>query len=143
MPTIERNAILPYPREQMFRLVEDFARYPAFLPGCVGAEVLSRGEDSLRARLELAVFGRRYQVVTRNRWQHPERIDLELEEGPFHHLSGCWRFHALGAQGCRVELALDCEPKGLLLGRLFGSMAGRAADRVMAAMCREARKQYG
>ncbi len=143
MQTIERHAILPYPREQMFHLVEDFARYPAFVPGCVGAEVLSQDEDGLRARLELAVFGKRYQVVTHNHWQRPERIELELEEGPFRCLHGRWHFHELGAAGCRVDLALDCEPKGFLLSRLFGNFSARAADRAVDAMCNEAHRQYG
>ncbi len=143
MQTIKRSAILPYPREQMFHLVEDCTRYPDFVPGCVGAELLSHDVDGVRARLELSVLGRRYQVVTRNRWRRPEHIKLDLEEGPFRQLRGCWRFHALDTAACRVELALDCEPEGWLLGQLFGRLSERAADRAMAAMCAEAHRQYG
>ena len=40
MTVIERSALLSRPAEQIFDLVADIERYPEFLEGCVGADIL-------------------------------------------------------------------------------------------------------
>ena len=42
---INRSALLLYPAQSMFALVNDIESYPKFMHGCVGAEVLSSSED--------------------------------------------------------------------------------------------------
>ncbi len=39
MHLVERSALVTYTPSQMFALVNDIARYPEFLPWCVGARV--------------------------------------------------------------------------------------------------------
>ena len=39
MQLVERSALVTYTAAQMFALVNDVARYPEFLPWCVGARV--------------------------------------------------------------------------------------------------------
>jgi ribosome-associated toxin RatA of RatAB toxin-antitoxin module len=58
---------------------------------------------------------------------------LELEEGPFDHFSGEWRFVPLGDGGCRVELAVDYAfsnaAMSIALGPVFGSIVETLVDR--------------
>ena len=42
---IDRSALLMYPAQSIFALVNDIESYPHFMDGCVGAEVLARSED--------------------------------------------------------------------------------------------------
>jgi ribosome-associated toxin RatA of RatAB toxin-antitoxin module len=37
----------------MFDLVADIARYPEFLPGCSGAQILEQTDNEVIARLDL------------------------------------------------------------------------------------------
>jgi ribosome-associated toxin RatA of RatAB toxin-antitoxin module len=90
----------------MFALVDDVPSYPGFLPWCRKAEILERSEHEVLARLDVHKGPLHARFTTRNRMQRPDRIVLELVEGPFHRLEGEWRFSAIGDKGSRVELAV-------------------------------------
>jgi ribosome-associated toxin RatA of RatAB toxin-antitoxin module len=79
----------------MYALVADIARYPEFLPGCSGADILETTEREVVARLELSKAGVKQSFVTRNTNTPPNTISLVLEDGPFDSLGGEWRFEAL------------------------------------------------
>jgi coenzyme Q-binding protein COQ10 len=49
MPQHTEKRFLPYSAEQLFDLVADIERYPEFLPWCVGARILRRDGDVLKA----------------------------------------------------------------------------------------------
>ena len=54
MTSINRSALLPYRAQQLFDLVNDIEAYPRYMDGCVGAQVLSREEGLVEARLDLS-----------------------------------------------------------------------------------------
>ncbi|MEL0618760.1 SRPBCC family protein, partial [Cobetia marina] len=39
MPTVNRSALVRHSAQSMFDLVNDFERYPEFLPGCSDAQL--------------------------------------------------------------------------------------------------------
>jgi ribosome-associated toxin RatA of RatAB toxin-antitoxin module len=57
MREVNRNSLVPYTPAQMFALVEDFERYPEFLPWATGAKLLSREGNELVGRLEMEKLG--------------------------------------------------------------------------------------
>ena len=57
MREVKRNALVKYSPAQMFALVEDFERYPEFLPWVSAAKLLSRDADQLTGRLEMERLG--------------------------------------------------------------------------------------
>ena len=104
-----------YSAQTMFELVADIARYPEFLPGCSGAEILEATDSGVVARLDLAKAGVKQSFVTRNTNVWPSSIRLELEDGPFDSLGGEWRFEALSEDACRVSLDLTFQLRSGLL----------------------------
>jgi ribosome-associated toxin RatA of RatAB toxin-antitoxin module len=118
MATVRKSVIVPHACAAMFDLVDDFQRYPEFMPWCRAAEVLERTAHSELARLSIDYRGLRTQLVTRNEKQRPRRLSMELVEGPFTELSGAWTFDDLGDEGCKVELQLDYTLGGALQGVL-------------------------
>ena len=118
MQTVRKSVIVPHPCEAMFDLVDDFQRYPEFMPWCRAAEVLERTPHSELARLSIDYRGLRTQLVTRNMKERPRRLSLDLVEGPFSELTGAWTFDDLGEQGCKVQLQLDYTMGGALQGVL-------------------------
>ena len=133
MPTVRKSVIVARPAEAMFALVEDVERYPEFLPWCAATHVYERTEHVIRARLDVAYRGLRTHVTTRNGKEAPRRMTLELEDGPFHHFHGEWRFTPIGEGGCRVELTLDYKLASAalqaLLGRVFDYVADTLVER--------------
>ncbi len=140
---IHRHALLPYPCEQLFGLVNDVAAYPQYMDGCVGAEVLATTPESMTARLDLARGPVRHSFTTCNRLQPFSRIELALVDGPFEQFAGAWEFHPLGERACKVTLdlrfALSSRIASMAAGKLFQSVANQLVD----ALSQRARQIHG
>jgi ribosome-associated toxin RatA of RatAB toxin-antitoxin module len=137
---IDRSALLLFPAPVMYGLVNDIESYPAFLDGCVGAEVLRRSEQFVEARLHLARAGIRQSFTTRNRLLPPTRIEMELVDGPFGSFAGHWLFEALRDDACKVSLHLRFQMSNALIGRAARKLFDSVADTMVDAMCRRARE---
>ena len=126
MTTVRKSVIVAHRCEAMFDLVDDFRRYPEFMPWCRAGEVLESTPQGELARLDIDYRGLRTRLVTRNLKDRPRRLALELVEGPFTQLSGAWTFHNLGDRGCKVQLELEYAMGGSLqgvLGPVFAHIA--------------------
>lgn len=142
MIKIRRSALVRYSAEQMFDLVNDVQAYPKRFSWSAGAQILASDEQSLTARLELRMVGLTQAFTTRNILERPERITMNLVEGPFRQLTGIWTFTALGTQGCKVALSLDFEFSGRLLGSALRLGFQGIADRLVDDFCSEAARIY-
>ncbi len=143
MASINRSALVPYSPAQMFALVDDIDAYPEFLPWCRHARVLSRGDDEVRATIELSKGGVDKAFTTCNRLQRNKMIQMRLVEGPFKHLEGFWRFDPLGEQGCKVSLDLEFEFSSRMLGMVVGPVFSQIANSLVDSFQKRAAAVYG
>ena len=143
MTRISRSALVSHSARRMFDLVNDIGAYPQFMDGCVGAEVLQRGEDFIEARLELSRGGVRQSFVTRNQLRGAEQVSMQLVEGPFRRFRGDWRFKSLGADACKVSLELEFEFRNRLLALAANRLFEEVANQLVDAVCRRADVVYG
>ena len=140
---LAKTALLPYPAEQLFDLVNDIAAYPQYMDGCVGATILHADADIIEARLQLSRAGITQSFATRNRVQRPQSIDMALLEGPFTSLSGRWQFNALAPEACKVSLDLQFELDGKLASLAAGKLFEGVASNLVDSLCRRAHALYG
>jgi len=143
MQRIRKSVLVPYSNAEMFDLVDDVARYPEFLPWCAGAAVLALRPDGKTARVDISYHGVRVHFTTDNVNQRPEAIVITLRDGPFRHLHGEWRFHALDAAACKIEFELAYEFATMLLDRVIGPVFGHIANTLIDAFVRRAQALYG
>lgn len=143
LTTIKRSALVMFSAEQMFDLVNDVASYPLYMEGCVGAHILEESDRSMTARLDLKKGGVTQSFTTRNTLYRPERIELQLQEGPFKKLSGLWTFKALTDSACKVMLDLEFEFNSLSVGLASGSLFSSVANNLVDALSRRAQEVYG
>ncbi len=143
MPRIEKSALVSYSAQQMFDLVNDIDAYPQFVPGCVGARVLEQGDDYKVASLNISKAGIRKSFTTRNKLRPPERIEMQLVDGPFKQLGGGWRFVPLAEDACKIQFELDFEFSSRLLGMAFGKIFGEVTARMVDAFAERAKQVYG
>lgn len=143
MRQVKRSALVPYSAAQMFDLVADVERYPAFLPWCTGAEILEREGERVTARLALRRAGASARFTTQNRLVAGEFLEMRLLEGPFRSLEGRWDFKAIGSAGSRVELAIRFETLSTLAGLLLGPAFEGACNQLVDAFGQRARQVYG
>jgi len=143
MKVVEKNVLVGHTPAQMYALVNDFERYPAFLPWCSGAEVLERAGENVRARLHIDYFKVRQHFATRNVCIADQSIDMELEDGPFEALSGRWHFLPLGDVGCKIEFRLAYQFSSRILEKLIGPVFDHISASLVDAFIKEADRVYG
>lgn len=143
MTHIQRSALLPYPAQHLFELVNDIEAYPAFMQGCVGATILRREEDYVEARLDLSRGVVSQSFSTRNRVVDAQHILLELLEGPFDYFAGRWEFLSLGESACKVSLNLEFNVRSTLLGAAAARLFDSVSDDLVGAVEKRARQLYG
>lgn len=115
----------------MFSLVDDVLAYPQRFDWCEAAHIIGQRDDVRVARLDVRLSGLRTSFTTRNRLVPGERIEMSLVDGPFRALNGTWRFTQLGASGSKVELLLDFEMVGKLVGSALAIGFQHLADRMV------------
>lgn len=143
MPLLERSALLRFRAQDMYRLVGDVESYPAFVPGCVSAQVETAAIDCVRARLGFRVRGLEDSFATENRMADGERIDVELLDGPFRQLRGSWQFLPLAEDACKVSLRLSVDFGNRMLEAALGPWVDRAINGVIDAFRLRAEVLYG
>lgn len=146
--THSETRLLPYSPQQMFDLVADVARYPEFLPWCVGARIREQQPDMLLADLMIGFKMVREKFSSKVWLNHAEcRIDVEYINGPFRKLKNHWTFYddpAAGPTGgCRVEFFLEFEFSSAMLQKLIGVLFHEAVRRMVAAFEARAKRLYG
>ncbi|NQY51484.1 MAG: type II toxin-antitoxin system RatA family toxin [Piscirickettsiaceae bacterium] len=108
MTTITRRLLVLYTPEQMYNLVNDVEAYPLFLPWCNNSTIISKSEDVIAASLDLTKGGICRTFSTRNTLIEDESITIEMIDGPFRHLEGCWQFEPFKyGTGCQIQLHIN------------------------------------
>lgn len=143
MRELARSALVPYTPAQMFALVADLERYPDFVPWVSKAQVIERGDDYVVGRLEMHRSGTREAFTTRNALTPPERIDMQLVEGPFKTLSGLWTFDDIAGRGCKVGLQMRFEFSNPVLALLLSRTFEKSCSELVDAFVARAREVYG
>jgi len=144
MTRIERSALLPYSAEKLFDLVNDVRAYPLYMDGCVKATVLSDTPAMVEARLDLRKSGVSQSFSTRNRLERPQRIAMELLDGPFEYLQGEWLFRALASEACKISFHLEFRMQGSVapVNRAAGKLFEGVANNLVDAVCQRAHALY-
>ena len=139
---IKRSALVTFSPEQMFDLVIDVERYPQFLPWVIGAELHQRSDRDLLASMEMSRSGVRERFTTRNEFDRPAYMTMQLVEGPFHVLQGRWNFTPIGRAGTRVELEMRFEFANPVVAMLFGKSFEQSCGQLIDAFITRARQVH-
>ena len=119
MFTIKKQAIVFHSKERMFELVDQVEDYPTFLPWCGETEVLARNKDITRAKINIRFKGIKQSFTTENHKTYPNKMVINLIDGPFKKLEGEWRFIEIEEGSSRIELELHYEFKNFILEKLI------------------------
>jgi ribosome-associated toxin RatA of RatAB toxin-antitoxin module len=140
---VEKSALVPYSAQAMFDLVADVARYQEFLPWCSDSALVSHDGNRLCGRIEVSRLGITQAFSTCNELDPPQRMGIELHEGPFKSLHGEWQFLPLREDACKVSLRLEFEFSGRLIDAAFGKVFRQVANSLVESFVKRAREVYG
>jgi len=136
--SIQRSALVLYSAQAMFDLVNDIEAYPKYMDGCTGAQVISRDDKEIIARLDLRKAGISHSFTTRNHLSAPQLVEMTLVDGPFSYFQGVWQFKALQENASKVSLDLEFAFKSGMLNKAAGKLFTRVADNLVAALVQRA-----
>ena len=119
MIKIKKQAIVFHTKEQMFELVDNVEDYPSFLPWCGGTKVLAKDKTITKAQIDIRYKGLKQSFTTENSKQYPDKMVINLIDGPFKKLEGEWRFIEIEKGASRIELELNYEFKNFILEKLI------------------------
>jgi coenzyme Q-binding protein COQ10 len=142
MPTHAERQVLPYKPEQLFDLVADVESYPLFLPWCVGSRVRSRIDNQLICDLTIGFGPFRETFTSRVTLDHPNRVKVTYEKGPFKYLNNQWDFRPHD-NGTQVAFFVDFEFRSRILQAAIGVVFNEAVRRMVNAFRKRARDVYG
>lgn len=143
MAQISRNALVMYSCQAIFDLVNDIERYPEFLPNCSGAKLIERTDSYMVGSVEIKKGPLCKSFTTKNTLEAPNRMGLELVDGPFKSLKGQWSFSELDENACKVELTLEYEFSSRLIETAFGGLFKEVANNMVLAFTQRAKAVYG
>ncbi len=126
----------------MYELVNDIEAYPEFLPWCTAADILSRDDNALSARILLSKGKIKQSFTTANTMRPGRLIEMRLIEGPFQHLTGTWRFDPSGDHKCRISLEMDFEFASPVIAMAFGPVFNRVLNSLVKAFRQRAVDRY-
>lgn len=142
MAIVEKTMLVAYSAEQMYDLVDKVEDYPKFLPWCGGSSVVVQSGDTVHATVHIDYHHLKQQFTTENVHTPPHRIDMTLQDGPFKHLDGSWRFVPLSETACKIEFHLHYEFSNKLLEKLVGPVFHYIANSFVDAFIHRAEKVY-
>jgi len=143
MTEISKTTVVPYTPEEMYVLVNDIESYPVFLPWCTAAKILTQQEENLTATLSLTLGKIKQSFTTENTMQDGARIEIQLIDGPFKYLSGCWKFNQEDEQSCHIQLHMNFEFKNKILKHTLGKAFYKVMDSLVESFVQRAHQIYG
>jgi coenzyme Q-binding protein COQ10 len=126
MPTHAEKRHLPHSSQQMFNLVSDVAKYPEFLPWCVGTRIKEEDSQHIVADMVIGYKIFREKFTSRVEFSAPDRINVVYENGPFKYLNNHWIFTSEEDGSCTVDFFVDFEFHSKLLQKTIGVMFNEA-----------------
>jgi len=143
MPSHAEKRIVPYTAQQMFELVADIEKYPAFLPWCLEAKIHTRQDDEVLADLVIGYKFLRESFTSRVTLERFSRIEVTYRNGPLKYLNNSWKFKALEDNSCEIDFYVDFSFKLSLFESAITLFFNQAVHIMMSAFEERARKLYG
>ncbi len=139
-----RESKVPFKPHQIYDLVNDTESYPYFVPFCTRGIILQDGPVNRVAELTFGYHGLSQTIKTHNTMVPHQRINIQLIEGPFTELSGCWEFHSLEvSEGCYVRVEFKYEAASGWVAMAFEPIFSQVLGQMISCFSSEAENRYG
>lgn len=107
MTTLTEHRQVPFDRRQIFDLVADVERYPAFLPRILASRIRHREGNTVHVDMLLGFGILRRRIASVGTLAPPAHIDIVSHDAPFARFALHWRFEPTPNGGTNVSLTAD------------------------------------
>ncbi|AFI87757.2 ubiquinone-binding protein [Aggregatibacter actinomycetemcomitans] len=142
MAIVNQSTLVAYNAQQMYRFVNDYERYPEFLPGCVDNRTLNKSAVQLTGESEISKAGIRQKFTTCNTMKENQSIRMQFVDGPFKFLQG-EKFTDPDEKSCQIQLYLASEFSNPPVGFAFGQIFTHLTNKMIDTLKQRAKQIYG
>ncbi len=131
---VSRSIEVDVPPEGFRRVVEDYARYPEFVPEVKAVRIGARTAQSVEVTYWLDVKLRVLEFTLRHVTRSPRRIEWKLVRGGelMRANEGAWTFERTGSGGTLATYAIEIDLGPLVPGNLEKALAERGLPNMLA-----------
>jgi coenzyme Q-binding protein COQ10 len=140
MIEFKATKILPVKIENLFKIVEDIEKYPEFVPWCLGAKVIERGENTLKAQLSVGTSLLSDTYISHVVLTPPFSIESTCDSGPLKSLKNVWEFKET-PQGTQTTLTCTFELSSFFLNALMSRLVKDIGSKMIDAFEKRALEQ--
>lgn len=137
-----QSAVLPYSPDQVFDLVADVGRYPAFLKEYRAVRIRSRDGERLHVDQVIGFAFIELTLSAVARLRRPHSIVVHSTHDLLGELEIRWGFASAGS-GTRVDFEMALAPPSRYAAGLADYLLSRSAARTLDAFAQRARQIYG
>jgi coenzyme Q-binding protein COQ10 len=134
---------LGYTASQLFDLVADVEKFPAFVPWVVSAKIIRRRDTTIWTDMTMGTSFLRKRFTTVAVLDRPHRIDISCHDLMFERFEQRWKFAPAINGGTNVEYQLDFGLRSRVLRTLIGPSMGERTSATVNAFKRRAEDLYG
>jgi len=145
MARASRSIEIDVPPEAFFRVVQDYARYPEFVPEVKSVRIGPRQGDAVEVTYWLDLKIQVYDFTLRHVGRFPERIDWELVRGGdfMRKNHGAWTLERTSKGGTLATYAIEIDMGPLVPGTFEKALAERGLPNMLANFKAQAEKVAG
>ena len=134
-----------YTAKQIFDLVMDIAKYPAFLPWVSKAKILASNNNIKIAELFVSFKGFGYSYiseVTYNKNGKSYYVTAKANNGLFKSLWSHWIISEIDDKSCKVDFSIQFQFKSRLLHKVVGGIFKPTAQQMLDRFAERAKEIY-
>lgn len=145
MPNLREEHYSDFSVEQLYGLIVDIEQYPAFIPWCKKAQIISVGDNNIVADLSVnfQVFTEEYRsnVSLTPPSDGYAKVEVNMISGPFKHLTNIWELKREESV-TKVIFYVDFEFKSSLLSTLANAVLTSVYTKMLEAFEKRAEELY-
>jgi len=142
MRRASRSIEIDVPPEAFFRVLQEYERYPEFVPEVKAVKVGSRSAEAVEVTYWLDVKLRVFDFTLRHTPRFPERIDWELVRGGdfMRRNHGAWTLERTASGGTRAVYSIEIDLGPLVPATFEKALAERGLPNMLANFKAQAEK---
>lgn len=121
MPHHSEQRFMPYRADELYDLVADVAKYPEFLPWCLGARLHHVKETDFHADLIIGFKMFKERFTSHVKLTPKSQIEVDYVKGPLKRLYNEWTFTPI-ERGTMISFEVDFEFNNVILEKLIGTL---------------------
>ena len=134
---------LDYTATQLFDLVADVEKFPAFVPWVVSAKIIRRKDRTIWTDMTMGTSFLCKRFTTVALLDRPHQIDISCHDPMFDRFEQRWKFEAATKGGTNVEYQLDFRLRSSVMQTVIGPSLGERTIATVSAFKRRAEDLYG